>query len=106
MVKELLGSDVAIKLAYMPQVIIYNANVKTVKAISDVAFLCFLKCIIRKLPSIKKTGVTIINNQLLVLNSGKFCAFVRLTGKAKYKILIMIFSNKKTILPARTATRF
>jgi predicted alpha/beta-fold hydrolase len=97
---------VAIKLEYMPQVIMYNENKNTVNAISWVLFFCLLYSIISRLAAIRKKGVITRNTQLLVLNSGKFCALVRLAGKTTYSTLIMIFNNKNMILAARTAIKF
>jgi hypothetical protein len=71
-VKALLGSDVAIKLEYMPHDIIYTENRNTSSAIEAVAFLWLLKLAISKLLTIRKMGVMMMNAQLLKLNSGKF----------------------------------
>jgi len=97
---------VAIKLEYMPHDIIYIENKNTRSAIDAVAFLWLLKPAINRLLAIRKSGVMMINTQLLELNSGKFWALVRLTGKTKYKILIITFNNKNIMLPALIATRF
>jgi hypothetical protein len=66
------GSEVAIKLEYIPQDIIYIENKNTSNAIVVVAFLWFLKLTISKLLAIRKIGVMVIKIQLLKLNSGKF----------------------------------
>jgi len=97
---------VAIKLEYMPQDMMYIENKNTRSAIPAVAFLWLLKFAMNKLLKIRKTGVMMINTQLLKLNSGKFWARVRLNGKTKYNILIITFNSKNIILPALIATRF
>jgi hypothetical protein len=90
----------------MPHDIIYIENKNTISAIDAVAFLWLLKQAISILLVIKKNGVIMMKTQLLKLNSGKFWALVRLTGKTKYNILIITFSNKNIRLPALMATRF
>ena len=82
-VSALLGSDVAIKLEYIPQTIIYRANKNTSRDMPVVAFLRPLNPTIKRLLAIRKTGVTIMKTQLLKLNSGKFCALVKLTGNTR-----------------------
>jgi hypothetical protein len=90
----------------MPHEIIYTENKNTSSAIHADAFLQLLNRANSKLLAIRKKGVIMINTQLLKLNSGKFCALVRLTGKTKYNILIMILSIKNMMLPALIASKF
>jgi hypothetical protein len=89
-VSELLGSDVAIKLEYMPQVIIYSENKNTSNAIGLRAFFMLFIVQYQQVAGYQKKRGYDKKTQLLALNSGKFCALVRLAGKIRYKTRIII----------------